>query len=159
MASLASIFGNKGFDASAVEPADDFETIPAGQYKAIIIESELADNKSLTGKNLRFKFQIVDGKFKKRTIQTWMAVNNPNETAVRIAKQSLAQLSMAVNVQNWVDTAKLHGKPFLLVIKHEPDNRNGGMREAVAGYKPLENAASDYDGQTADDEADDDVPF
>jgi hypothetical protein len=140
MATLQGIFGNaKGFDASLVEPAEDLQPLPAGDYKAILAESEVAPNKAGTGKNLKLKFQIVDGPHKKRTLYSWLAVLNPSEVAQRIAHQSFSALCHAVDVLKVTDTSQLHGKPLLLAVGFETDHQ-GKPANVIKGYKPLQAA-------------------
>jgi hypothetical protein len=140
MATLQGIFGNaKGFDASQVEPSEDFQPLPAGDYKAILSESEVAPNKAGTGKNLKLKFQVIDGPHKKRTLYSWLAVLNPSEVAQRIAHQNFSALCHAVGVLKVTDTSQLHGKPLLIAVGFETNHR-GEPANVIKGYKPLQAA-------------------
>ncbi|RIK77249.1 MAG: hypothetical protein DCC68_17685, partial [Planctomycetota bacterium] len=49
------------FNANEVEPASDFEPIPAGKYLAMITDSEMKPTKNGTGHYLQLTFQILDG--------------------------------------------------------------------------------------------------
>ena len=49
------------FNANQVEPTTEFETIPAGRYQAMIVESEMKPTKSGSGSYLQLTFQIVEG--------------------------------------------------------------------------------------------------
>ena len=51
----------QNFNANDVEPASDFEAIPAGKYLAVITDSEVKPNKSGTGTYLQLTFQVVEG--------------------------------------------------------------------------------------------------
>ena len=43
-----------GFNANNVEPAMEFEAIPAGKYGAVITNSEMKETKARVGFRLRF---------------------------------------------------------------------------------------------------------
>jgi hypothetical protein len=51
----------RGFDANNVEPAGDFEPIPAGKYLAVITDSEMKPTKAGTGNYLQLTFQVIEG--------------------------------------------------------------------------------------------------
>jgi len=87
-----------GFDASQVEPADDLEPIPAGNYCAVIVESEMKPTKSGTGSYLELKFQIIEGQYTNRLLWTRLNLDNPNDTAVHMARRELSAICRAVGV-------------------------------------------------------------
>ena len=70
------------FDASQVEIKNDFETIPAGEYLAVIADSEWKENKAKTGGYLNLKIEIIDGKNKGRVIFDMLNLQNQNPKAV-----------------------------------------------------------------------------
>ena len=43
------------FNASEVEPSVGFEAIPAGKYQAVIVDSDMKQNKSGTGEYLQLE--------------------------------------------------------------------------------------------------------
>jgi hypothetical protein len=85
----------RGFDANQVEPSTDFDPIPAGKYLAIITESEMRPNKAGTGHFLQLTFQIMEGPFKNRLLWARLNLDNPNATAVQIARAELSAICRA----------------------------------------------------------------
>jgi hypothetical protein len=94
-----------GFDANQVEPNTAFTPLPAGEYDAIIVESEMKPTKDGTGKYLQLKLQILNGKFQNRTLFDRLNLVNKNDTAVQIAKGTLSAICRAVNVLTPNDSA------------------------------------------------------
>ena len=75
-----------GFDASQVEPTASFDPIPAGKYLAAITESEMKPTKKGSGSFLQLTFTVLDGEYKGRLLWCRLNLNNPNATAVKIAR-------------------------------------------------------------------------
>ena len=93
-----SITDLHGFDANAVEPAGNFEPIPAGKYLAVITESEMKPTKAGTGSYLQLTFQVIGGEFQNRLLWARLNIDNPNDTARKIAQGELSAICRAVNV-------------------------------------------------------------
>lgn len=75
----------QGFNANDVEPASEFEPIPAGRYLAVVVESEMKPTKAGTGNYLQLTFQIIEGPFNNRLLWARLNIDNPNDTARKIA--------------------------------------------------------------------------
>ena len=67
-----------GFDANTVDPASDFEPLPAGKYLAVITASEMKPTKSGNGHYLELTFQVIDGPYKGRMLWSRLNLDNPN---------------------------------------------------------------------------------
>lgn len=129
-----------GFDANTVEPNAAFTPIPAGEYQAIISESEMKTTKDGQGKYLQLKLQILNGTYQNRTVFDRLNIVNKNETAVKIAKGTLSAICRAVNILTPNDSSELHSKPLTIVVKVRND-QNGNPQNEVKGYKPRHTAA------------------
>jgi hypothetical protein len=57
-----------GFNAADVEPIRRFTPLPAGEYQAIISESEMKPTKDGAGQYLQMKLQILNGQHQNRTL-------------------------------------------------------------------------------------------
>ena len=129
-----SEFNWNEFDAQTVEtPSRD--PVPAGDYTAIVTNSEMKPNKAGTGEYLSLTFQIADGEHEGRFVWANLNLVHPNEKAVAIARAELAGLCKAVGVLNPKDSADLHGKPVLIRVVLDKD-RDGNPRNVVKGFKP-----------------------
>ena len=57
-----------GFNAAAIEPAATYEPLPAGNYSAVIVESEEKPTKAMTGSYLQLGLEIVEGQYAGRKL-------------------------------------------------------------------------------------------
>ncbi len=133
------------FNASEVEPSVGFEAIPAGKYQAVIVDSDMRQNKSGTGEYLQLEFEIIEGEFKNRKLWARLNLNNPNPDAVRMARADLSAICHAVNVISPGDSIELHNLPLTITVKcrKTPD---GDIVNEIKGYSaksaPVTPAAS-----------------
>jgi len=124
----------RGFDASQVEPTGDFEPIPAGKYEAVITESEMKPTKAGTGHYLQLTFQVVEGEFKNRFLWARLNLDNPNATAVQIARAELSAICRAVGVMAPNDSTELHNLPLVISVKCKKREDTGEITNEIKGY-------------------------
>lgn len=129
-----------GFDASQVPEQQEFAAVPAGQYVAIATASAFKPTKNGQGEFLQFDFEIIDGEFKGRKLWARLNLRNRNATAVDIAQRELGAICRAVGVIKPNDSAELHGKPILLTVDVELDDRNR-QSNIIKKYEPATGAA------------------
>jgi hypothetical protein len=130
-----------GFDPTQVEPANDFDPIPAGKYLAVITDSEMKDTKSGTGEYLNLAFEIIEGEHKGRHLWARLNLHNPNATAVKIARAELSAICRAVNVMAPRDSVDLHNLPLLITIKCKKRPDTGEVVNEIKGYAPKDQPA------------------
>lgn len=124
-----------GFNAAQYDDDSlDLEPIKPGVYKAVITESQMMDNSKGTGKFLMLTLQIIEGEFKNRRVWDRLNLIHPNETAVEIAKQSLANICRAVGVLTPRDSAELHDKPMSIRVVQRKREDNGEIANDVKAY-------------------------
>ncbi len=131
-----------GFNASEVDPAADFEPIAPGSYTAVITESETKPTKAGTGSYLQFTFQIVDGEHKGRLLWARLNLDNPSETAVKIAKGELSAICRAVNVLQPRDSIELHNIPLVIKVGVKRREDTGEMTNEIKGYSARSGSTS-----------------
>jgi len=129
-----------GFNANNVDPATDFEPIPAGKYLAIITDSEVKATKSGTGQYLELTFQVIDGPYKGRLLWSRLNLENPSAQAVQIAQGELSAICRAVGVMQPKDSIELHNVPLLVTVKCKKRDDTGDMTNEVRGYAKKETA-------------------
>jgi hypothetical protein len=123
-----------GFDANTVEPTSDFEPIPAGKYLAVITESEMKPNKAGTGSYLQLTFEVIEGPYKGRYLWARLNLDNPNTTAVTIARAELSAICRAVGVLAPKDSVELHNLPLVIHVKCKKRDDTGDVTNEVKGY-------------------------
>jgi len=127
-----------GFNASEVEPAARFEPIPAGKYVALITESELKPTKAGTGHYLQLTFQVQEGVHKGRIVWTRLNLDNPNATAVQIARGELSAICRAVGVMEPKDSVDLHNLPLVIDVKCRKRADNDEISNEIGSYAKRE---------------------
>jgi hypothetical protein len=125
----------EGFDATTVEPGGSFDPIPAGEYDAIIADSELKKTTKGNGEYLKLKLQVLNGQFQNRIVFDNLNIRNPNEKAQQIARGNLSAICRAVGVLTPKDSSELHNKPLKIKLAIEKDEEYGD-KNIVKAYKP-----------------------
>ena len=131
----------RGFDANQVEPSTDFDPIPAGKYLAIVTESEMKPNKAGNGQYLQLTFQILDGPYKGRFLWARLNLDNPNATAVQIARAELSAICRAVGVPTPSDSCELHNLPLVIHVKCKKRADTGEVGNEIKGYSKKDSPA------------------
>lgn len=136
MADLSAVVG--AFDANTVEPSKGFDVMPAGDYDAVIVASELKETQTGGGKYLKLELQILNGEFQNRKVwDNLNLVNNGSnkEKTEQIARGTLSAICRAVNVLTPKDSSELHNKPLKIKLAIEKDQQYGD-KNVVKAYKP-----------------------
>ena len=123
-----------GFNATEVEPTTSFEPLPAGKYLAAITESEMKPTKSGSGSYLQLTFTILEGEYKNRILWARLNLNNPNATAVKIARSELSAICHAVGVMQPRDSVDLHNLPLVITVKLKKRDDTGELTNEIKGY-------------------------
>ena len=121
--------------------------IPDGQYKAVIIDSELKTTSTGNGQFLALKIVITEGQFQDTEFTERLNIINPNSKAVEIAFKTLARISEALGMaQTPQDSAVLHNKPLIIVVGTEAGQdykdkegvtHTGQDKSVIKKYLPL----------------------
>ena len=127
-----------GFNAANVDPATDFEPIPAGKYLAIISNSEMKPTKTGSGTYLELTFQVIEGQYKNRLLWSRLNLSNPNNQAVQIAQGELSAICRAVGVMQPKDSAELHNLPLQITVKCKKRKDTGDVVNEIKGYSKKE---------------------
>ncbi len=138
-----------GFDAATVDPVSTFEPIPEDKYLAAITQSEFKATKSGTGRYLQLTFTILEGPHKNRALWARLNLENPNETAVKIAQGELSAICRAVGVMTPKDSVELHNLPLVIRVRLRKRQDNGELANEISGYSRRETAAPPPPGHVA----------
>jgi len=142
-----------GFDANQVEPTTNFEAIPAGKYLALITDSEYKPNKAGTGSYLQLAFQVLDGAHKGRFLWARLNLDNPNATAMSIARSELSAICRAVGVMTPNDSVELHNMPLVIHVKCVKRADTGDLANEIKGYAKKETPPTAPQPAAANDSA------
>lgn len=124
------------FNAANVEPQQTaFDPVPAGNYVAVITDSEIKPTRS--GRALKLTFRIVEGQHNNRLIWANLNVENQSAQAQEIAQKQLSALCHAVGVINLTDTLQLHDKPVRIRVKVRAAEGEYAASNDVTGYEAV----------------------
>lgn len=122
-----------GFDATQVAP-NSFDVIPAGEYDAVIVASEVKAT-STGGRMLKLEIQVLNGEYQNRKLWDNLNLWNTSEKAVQIARGTLSAICRAVGIMTPKDSAELHNKPLRIKVKVVKSEEYGEQNK-IAAYKP-----------------------
>lgn len=106
------------FNAADVAPAQAFEPIPAGDYDAKIISSEIKPTTNGAGTRLNLTFEIIGGEHNGRKVFEGLNIKHTtSEKAQQIGQEQLSAICHAIGVMNLRDTNQLHGIPMQIKVK------------------------------------------
>lgn len=132
------------FDPNAV-PESEFAAIPAGEYPAVIVDSDMKPTKSGTGKYLELVHQVIDGPYKGKKVWSRLNLINSNAQAVQIAQQNLAEIQRAIGlVQTISDSQLLHNRPCVIRVEFVPSDIAKGRKSdsnEIKAWKSIGGAA------------------
>lgn len=142
MANLGGVF-----NAELVQPGGGYEVIPAGEYRAILVDSVMENTKSGSGQFLKLSIQIIDGPHSGVVLFDRLNLVNANPKAVEIAQRTLSAICHAVGVLQVQDSAQLHNRPLVIRVNYkeggEPDGKGGvyGPSNEIKQYKAISTGA------------------
>jgi hypothetical protein len=125
-----------------VEPTTEFDPVPAGKYLAVITASEMKATKAGKGSFLEIQFQIIEGEYANRNVWARLNLDNPNATAVQIARGQLSAICRAVGVMTPKDSCELHNLPLVIDVKCKKREDTGEMTNEVKGFSKKEAPAA-----------------
>jgi len=136
MASLVDI------DLRNIEVEESFKPLPAGKYRAMIIESsERERNKKGTGDYVCLTISILDGEYRGRTVREYLNLWHSNETTRDIAHRTIVKICNSVGIFKGEikHTNELHDKPFEITLGVGNPNSEGKVYNEIKGYSPISN--------------------
>lgn len=110
-----------GLDFSKAQQGGAFTPIPAGEYKAMLTDSDIKPTKDGTGKRLSLRFVIMEGQYQNRLIFEGLNIVNKNPTAQGIALGQLSALKDAVGLPDASDSCELHNRPLTIKVAIKDD--------------------------------------
>lgn len=124
-----------GFNANEVDPNVAFEPLPAGDYIAAVVASEMKPTKNGNGEYLQLEIEVLDGPHKGRKVWDRLMLKHTNSQTVAIARSTLSALCRSVGVMQPKDSAELHNLPVLVRVACKKREDTGEIANVVKGYK------------------------
>jgi len=124
-----NVYENKGF------------TIPAGNYKAIIDDSN-AYRKENGNVIIKLTFSIIDGNYSGKKIDEYLVIEQPSEQAKHIALGKLNKICLLFGITEQLDeTTLLHNKPLSIRVGIKNDDK-GNPQNRIFDYMALNGNSS-----------------
>lgn len=133
---------NLSFNAANVSPSVVYAPLPAGDYQAIITESETKATRDGQGQYLQLKLQIQGGEFAGRVLFDRLNLWNNNQQTQEIAQRALSAICHAVGILQVGDSQELHNRPLIATVKVKPASGNYEANNEIKGYKAAQLAAA-----------------
>ena len=124
------------FDATSVEPTTPYELLPAGKYRAQIVESEMRVTRNGVGQFLWLMLDILDGQHKGRKIFDQLNLVNPNPTTVEIAQRT--HPGLIINGIGKCRPFQGHMSDALVVQQVRDAAQNQLLFKRIDGLPPIE---------------------
>jgi hypothetical protein len=124
------------FDATGIEPATAYEILPAGRYRAQVIESEMGVTKNGMGQYLWLMLDILEGPHKGRKVFDQLNLVNANPTTVEIARRALSAICHATGKLQVNDSEELHLIPMTIQVGVKPQKDGYGERNTIRYMVP-----------------------
>jgi hypothetical protein len=144
------------YDQNAEPSSGDFDPIPAGEYLAIIEQSEIAEisSKSEKGRCLVLTWKVQgsthDGRLIWQRLNMWAENMNNLEKVISIANSQFAAVREATGKLNVADTDELLQIPCIIKVKVKTDpNGQYAPQNEVTSVKPANNGPAQRSGPPA----------
>lgn len=118
---------------------NQFDLVPAGDYIAIIEDSDFVESQSGKGQYLKLVYQIVDGQFKGRKLFENLNIIHQSKQAQAIARRTLNAIGIATDVHNIEDSTQLHNIPMLITVAIKNDETYG-KQNVIKKHNPLDDS-------------------
>ncbi len=97
----------------------DRTPVPAGNYAAQVVASEMKTTKAKTGHYLSLLWKIIHGPHKGRQIYVNLNLDNPSKVAEEIAMKEMNSICKACGLEGVQDSAEIHEIPVCITVAVE----------------------------------------
>jgi len=136
MTDLSRYHGRQATGATRYDP------LPAGQYAAVITNSQMKPTRRGDGRFLELTLRLLEGPHRGRLLWARLNLDNPSAQAVEIAQGELSAICRAVGVMRPRDSAELHDIPLSVTVICKPREDTGELTNEIRGYGKWEAAAA-----------------
>lgn len=127
---------NTAFDATGIDPVVAYEVLPAGKYRAQIVESDMRVTRNGMGQFLWLMLDILEGPHQGRKIFDQLNLVNPNPTTVEIAQRTLSAICHATGKLQVNDSEELHLIPMTIQVTVKPPKDGYGEKNSIRYLVP-----------------------
>ena len=132
------------------ETMGDRTPLPAGEYLAHVVKTEMKATKAKTGHYLSVQFKVLEGDHAGRVVFENLNLDNPNPIAVEIANKSLNSICQACDLEGVEDSDELLQIPMTLTVKVTPGDANWPPSNSITAYASADAVAAPTEGDKAE---------
>ena len=129
------------FDATGIEPTTGYDVLPAGKYRAHIVESEMRVTRNGMGQFLWLMLEIVEGQYQGRKLFDQLNLVNSNPQTVEIAQRTLSAICHATGKLQVNDSTDLHLVPLMIQVAVKPPKDGYSEKNTIRYLVPDKTAA------------------
>ena len=124
------------YNASYVEPQEDFAPLPAGWYDAEVTETSVEENKAGNGSYIKVRFDIVGPTHAGRVVFSNYTLEHTNPKAVTVGHSKFRQLHEACGVPVVTDTDQIVGRRVAIKLTIKKSLEYGDSNEVKSARAP-----------------------
>ena len=110
------------------------QTLPAGQYVAMITEAELKPYRMSPRDYLLLTFQIIEGPYAGCLLWKQLNLNHPHPTIRSLASEELGSICRAVGLSTLQDYTELYNRPLMIDACCQTHLDDGIVTNRIVGY-------------------------
>lgn len=130
-----SDFHMEKFNANDENQMRTYEPLPAGDYLACIISSEMKQTRAGNGNYLELCFSVLEGQFEGRKLFVRLNLDNPSDAARGIARAELAAICKACGIVSPECSEDLHEIAMIISVRVKKRLDNGELNNQISNYK------------------------
>jgi hypothetical protein len=128
------------FDATGIEPTTGYDVLPAGKYRAQIVESEMRVTRNGMGQFLWLMLDIIEGQYQGRKLFDQLNLVNSNPQTVEIAQRTLSAICHATGKLQVNDSIDLHLVPMTIQVGVKPPKDGYSEKNTIRYLVPEKTA-------------------
>ena len=128
------------FDATGIDPTTGYDVIPAGKYRAQIVESEMRVTRNGMGQFLWLMLDIIEGPYQGRKLFDQLNLVNSNPQTVEIAQRTLSAICHATGKLQVNDSVDLHLVPMTIQVGVKPPKDGYSEKNTIRYLVPEKTA-------------------
>jgi hypothetical protein len=121
----------KTFDTTNQQGQTSYEILPAGDYLMQVVQSEVRPTKDGSNKYVWLELDILDGEYAGRKFWERLNLWSTNDTAKKIANQTLVSMTRACGFVTIEDTEELHFRPFQVKMRVKKNGKTGELENSA----------------------------
>lgn len=131
------MFLNKPINLNELPEAENYSSLPEGDYAVTVKGAEVKQTKAGNGTYLRLRLDVTGPTHAGRVLFANVTLQNPNEKAEEIGRRQMGDIMRALRINTFSDTDQLIGGNLRVKVVATKSDQYGDGNE-VKSFKSLE---------------------